>query len=122
MPERRAARVAHLVQMELAGLLLRAAKDPRLHQVTVTGVRMTPDLRIAHVYVRTLGVPDTRVDALRALARAAPFLRGEIGRALGLRVTPALRFEYDTTPDTAQRLEDLLRRGTDDDDQGEDER
>ena len=41
------------------------------------------------------------------------FLRGEVGRALGLRVSPELRFEYDTTPDTARRVDDLLRAGTD---------
>jgi ribosome-binding factor A len=112
MAERRPARVAHLVQSELASLLLRNAKDPRLQHVTVTGVRMTPDLRVAHVYFRTLGAGDPAGDTQRALERAAHYLRGEIGRHLGLRVTPELRFAYDTTPDTAQRLEDLLR-GTD---------
>jgi ribosome-binding factor A len=116
MAERRPARVAHLVQSELASLLLRDAKDPRLQQVTVTAVRMTPDLRVAHIFFRTLGAGDADGGTRRALERAAPFLRGEIGRSLGLRLTPELRFEYDTTPDTAQRLEDLLRgrRGPDD--------
>jgi ribosome-binding factor A len=53
---------------------------------------------------------------MKALARAAHFLRGEVGRALGLRVTPELRFEYDTVPDTARRLDDLLRRAARDED------
>ena len=117
MGERRPERVAHLVQAELAALLLRAG-DPRLREVTITGVRMSPDLRLARVYVRTLGDAAGRPAMLRGLARAAHFLRGEVGRALGLRVTPELRFEYDTTPDTARRLEELLRtgnRGTDED-------
>ena len=112
MAERRPARVAHLVQSELAALLLRGAKDPRLHHVTVTAVRMTPDLRVAHVFFRTLGAGDDDGTTQRALERAAHYLRGEIGRNLGLRVTPELRFAYDTTPDTAQRLEDLLRAGS----------
>jgi ribosome-binding factor A len=112
MAERLPARVAHLVQSELAGLLLRDAKDPRLQNVTVTGVRMTPDLRVAHVFFRTLGAGDADGTTRRALERAAHYLRGEIGRSLGLRLTPELRFEYDTTPDTAQRLEDLLRAGS----------
>jgi len=107
MGERRPARVAHLVQAELARLLLREVKDPRLQHVTVTAVRMSSDIRVAHVYVRTLGSGDAAV--LDALRRAAPFLRGEIGRALGLRVTPELRFAYDTVPDDAQRLDELLR-------------
>ena len=112
MSERRPERVSHLVQAELATLLLHAAKDPRLTRVTVTAVRMSPDLRVARVYVRTLGDIDDREGTLRALARAAPFLRGEIGRRLGLRVTPELRFEYDTTLDQASRVEELLRQGT----------
>ncbi len=112
MAERRPERVAHLVQAELAALFLRGTNDPRLHDVTVTGVRMSPDLRVARIFVRTLGGVDARPAAMKALARAAHFLRGEVGRALGLRVTPELRFEYDTTPDTAQRVEDLLRGAT----------
>jgi ribosome-binding factor A len=109
MAERRPARVAHLVQAELARLLLREAKDPRLGDITITAVRMTRDLRVARVYVRVLGETRAPATTLRALEGATPFLRGEIGRALGLRVTPELRFEYDTTPDTAQRVSDLLR-------------
>ena len=105
MAERRPERVAHLVQAELAGLFLHGTNDPRLRDVTITEVRMSPDLRVARVYFRTLGT----ADALRALQRASPFLRREVGRALGLRVTPELRFEYDTIPDTARRLDDLLR-------------
>jgi ribosome-binding factor A len=49
---------------------------------------MTPDLRVARVYVRTLGDPSTRDALLRTLGKASHFLRGEIGRAVGLRVTP----------------------------------
>ena len=108
MGERRPARVAHLIQSELARLLLRDAKDPRLHRVTITAVRMSPDLRVAHVYVRTFAAEE-EAEAVAALRHAAPFLRGEIGRALGLRVTPELRFTYDTVPDQAQRLDELLR-------------
>lgn len=111
MAERRPERVAHLVQSELARLLIREAKDPRLHLVTVTAVKMTPDLRVARVYVRTLEQGADQADLVRALQRAAPFLRGEIGRALGLRLTPELRFEYDALPDTARRLDELLRAG-----------
>ena len=109
MAERRPERVAHLVQSELAHLLIRDVKDPRLRLVTVTAVKMTPDLRVARVYVRTLAAGAEVEPMMRALGRAAHFLRGEVGRALGLRVTPELRFEYDTTPDTARRLDDLLR-------------
>jgi ribosome-binding factor A len=116
MAEHRRDRVAHLLQAELAGLLLREVRDPRLRGVTVTAVRMTADLRLARVYYRTLPVSGSvsGTDAAsgrevgRALAKAAPFLRSTAGKALGLRVTPELRFEYDSLPETAERVESLL--------------
>lgn len=108
MAERRQERVAHLLQAELGQLLLREVRDPRLREVTVTAVRITPDLRVARVYVRTLGDPQAADATLRALGKATPFLRGAVARALGLRVVPELRFEYDTVPDQARRVEELL--------------
>ena len=101
-------RVAHRIQVELATLLLREARDPRLQAVTVTAVRVTPDLRLAHVYFRTLTPQASPGEAQVALRRATPFLRGALGHALAMRVTPELRFEYDTMPDTARRLDALL--------------
>ncbi len=77
---------------------------------------MTADLREARVFFRLMR-DDTDVKTVeRALARATPFLRTAAGRSLGLRVVPLLRFEYDTTPDTARRVDEILRdvRGTDD--------
>jgi ribosome-binding factor A len=76
--------------------------------VTITAVRVTADLRVAHVYFRTLTVEAAPREALKALARALPFLRSGLGRTLGMRVTPELRFEYDTTPDSARRVDALL--------------
>ena len=108
MAEHRRDRVAHLIQAELARLLLREAHDPRLQAVTITAVRVTADLRVAHVYFRTLTVEASPRESERALARATPFLRSGLGRTLGMRVTPELRFEYDTTPDTARRVGALL--------------
>ena len=117
MADHRRERVEHLLRAELARLLLREAKDPRLAAVSVSEVRMTADLRQARVFYRLLGDTGDRAAVERALARAAPFLRTAAGRARGLRVTPALRFEYDSTPDTAARVEALLRTvGRDDED------
>lgn len=108
MAERRPERVAHLVQAELARLFLRGTNDPRLQDVTVSAVRMTPDLRVARVYVHTLGGPETLPATMKALARAAHFLRGEVGRALGLRVTPELRFEYDESVERGDHISRLI--------------
>jgi ribosome-binding factor A len=106
--ERRLERVGHLVQAELARLLQRSVKDPRLAAVTITAVRMTADLRHARVYFRTFSPAAEHAATQRGLERAAPFLRGEVGRALGMRAVPELHFEYDETLETARRLEELL--------------
>src|SRR5436190_16463718 len=109
MADHRRARVEHLLRAELASLLQMEAKDPRLAAVTVSDVRMTADLRQARVFFRLLDDSTDAKTIVRALERATPFLRTSAGRALGLRVTPALTFEYDTTPDTARRVNELLR-------------
>jgi len=106
--EHRRDRVAHLLQVELANLLLREAADPRLRAVAVTGVRVTADLKQARVFVRALTVEADPKPTLAALRRATPFLRGAVGRSLGLRSVPELRFEWDTLPDTARRMDALL--------------
>lgn len=108
MAEHRRDRVGHLLQAELASLLLREARDPRLRGVAITAVRMTADLKLARVYYRTLPGAAAGRDVGRALAKAAPFLRSAAGKALGLRSTPELRFEYDSLPETAERVESLL--------------
>jgi len=115
--DHRRERVEHLLRAELASLLLREAKDPRLAAVSISAVRMTADLRQARVFFRLLGETPDVATAERALARATPFLRTAVGHALGLRVTPALRFEYDTTPDSARRVDELLRGVRRDDDE-----
>jgi len=83
---------------------------------------MTGDLRQARVFFRLLDDTADKKEVARALERATPFLRTSAGRALGLRVTPALTFEYDTTPDTARRVDQLLRTVRDDDEKHEDEK
>jgi len=116
MADHRRARVEHLLRAELAALLVREAKDPRLAGVAISAVRMTPDLRQARVFFRVLADPPDVPETTRALGRATPFLRAAVGRSLGLRVTPELRFEYDTTPDTARRVDELLHGSAGEDD------
>lgn len=116
MADHRRERVEHLLRAELASLLLHEARDPRLAAVTISAVRMTADLREARVFFRLMHDATDVATVERALARATPFLRSAAGRALGLRVTPGLRFEYDTTPDTARRVDEILRDVRRDDD------
>ena len=85
-------------------------RDPVLSglSITVSEVRVSPDLRNATAYVMPLGGGDT-ADVLAALGRAAPFLRGRVGRMVRLKYTPAFRFEADSTFDEASRIDALLR-------------
>ncbi len=94
----------------LAGLFAGTEfRDPELagEHVTVTEVRIGPDLKHAIAFVSRLGRPDTE-KLLPALRRAAPFLRAQVAHALQLKFAPDLSFQPDTALDQAMRIEQLL--------------
>jgi ribosome-binding factor A len=84
-------------------------KDPRIGFVTVTGVTVTPDLRLARVSYTTMGDDRVRRATAAALASARGHLRQVIGHQVRMKVLPDLRFEPDETPASADRIEQLLR-------------
>jgi ribosome-binding factor A len=105
----RVERVADHVRRLLAHAIQEKLRDRRVGFVTVTEVRLTPDLRQATVYI-TLGEGADRDRALAGLRHATPFLRRELAREGALRFTPELVFAYDDAVDRGQRVEDLLQR------------
>lgn len=105
---KRTDRVGDLMRIEIADLLLRKVKDPGIGFVTVTGVRVSPDLRHATVFVSLLDEGRAVAETLAALERAAGFIRGELGRRLRLKYTPELTFTHDTTPRQAAHIEAVL--------------
>jgi ribosome-binding factor A len=105
---RRNERVAEEIREEVAGLIARGLKDPRIGFVTVTRVALTPDLRIAHVNVGVLGDLTQRGKSMAALKQAAGFLRRELGRRIRMRHTPELVFHYDEGLDATDRIAQLL--------------
>ncbi len=109
MSGHRTDRVGALLQAALSEVLLRGVKDPRVGMVTVTGVKLSPDLKHGTVYVATLGDAAAYASTLAGLASARPYLQSQVGRRLGLRFTPELRFEIDPSIEAAALLEDLLR-------------
>jgi ribosome-binding factor A len=109
MAGHRTDRVAALLQSALSELLLRGVKDPRVGMVTITGVKISPDLKHASVYISTLGDDAAHARVLAGLASARTYLPSQVGRRLGLRFTPELRFEVDPSIDAADRVERLLR-------------
>lgn len=111
-PSQRQLRVGEELRHALSRILSRGElRDPELAEanITVTEVRMSPDLKAATVFVVPFadGTPEAVV---AALSRAAPYFRGQLGREVELRYTPQLRFEADRSFDEAARVDALLRR------------
>lgn len=107
MSGHRAERVADQVREILSRLLREELRDPRVGFVTVTDVALSPDLKNARVFVSFLH--GDRETALATLNRAAGFLRRALAREAGLRFTPLLKFEEDTSIDRGFRVDELLR-------------
>ena len=115
-------RVADQLRSELATLLARDVHDPGIGFVTLTRVQVSPDLQIARVFYTALGDDKTRAASRKALERAAPFLRRQIGARLRLKRTPELTFIYDDSIAGQDRIEQILNelnetRGVTDDEQ-----
>jgi len=107
---KRTERVADLIRREMADLLMRKLRDPRLGFVSVTGVEITGDLSSAKIWLSSLDGAEKRKEIVQVLTKAAPFLRHELAPRLGLREVPELRFAYDESIERGARVEDLLRR------------
>src|SRR6185295_15420801 len=101
-------RVADQIRSELASLLSREVQDPGIGFVTLTRVQVSPDLQLARVWYTVLGDDKSRAASARALGRAAPFLRRQIGARLRLKRTPELTFAYDESVAGQDRIEQIL--------------
>jgi ribosome-binding factor A len=101
-------RVADQLRAELASLLAREVHDPGIGFVTLTRVQLTPDLQAARVFYTVLGDQNTRQASGRALERAAPFLRRQVGSRLRLKRAPELTFVYDESIAGQDRIEQIL--------------
>ena len=104
-------RVGELIRHELAGMLSRGdIHDPVVekHMITVPEVRMSPDLRLATIYIMPLGGRDEK-EVLDALERNKKYVRGEISRRVNLKFAPEVRFRLDERFSEAERIEKLLR-------------
>lgn len=101
-------RVGEEIRQELATLLAREVHDPGIGFVTITRVKMSPDLQLARAYYTQLGDDAAKRDTTRALERATPFLRRQIGSRLRLRRVPELRFEFDASVERQDRIERIL--------------
>lgn len=106
----RTQRVAQEMQKEIAIILQREVKDPRIGMVTVSGVEVSRDLAYAKVFVTFLNDndPETTKAALKTLQDAAGFVRSLLGKAMRLRVVPELTFAYDSSLVEGMRMSNLV--------------
>ncbi len=108
----RTTRVNELLRAEISDLILREVKDPRVGEgmVTITEIRVSPDLRHATVFVSHLGTDEERKHALEGLQHAAPFMHRELVHRLKMRAVPELVFRFDPSIERGARLSDLIRK------------
>jgi ribosome-binding factor A len=108
MPSNRALKVADRIREIVAASLEGRVKDPRLGFVTITDVRVTGDLQNASIFYTVLGDDEARSSSAAALKSASGMLRSEVGKTLGLRITPTLEFIPDGLQESASAMNELM--------------
>lgn len=104
----RANRIARQIKEDLSELLLFEVGDPRLAGVFITDVNVDRELAYANIFVSTLEGSVREEEVLEGLNRAKGFLRSQLAQRIQLRAFPNLRFNWDPTPENAERIEKLL--------------
>jgi len=110
MAEARTRRIEAQIHRVLSEVIAREVKDPRVGNVTITGVSLAPDMGVARVFFTPFAARHPSEEVRVGLTHAGGFLRGEVGRRLGLRHAPRLEFVVDDTADRAERLTGLIDR------------
>ena len=104
----RARKLAERIKVLVAEALERAVKDPDLGFVTITDVRVTPDLQHASIYFTVYGTPEEKKLSAEIVEKNRGLIRREVGRGLSIRLTPTIEFIVDEVPEIAAHLNDLL--------------
>jgi len=105
---RRPEQLAEVIREEVSQIVGYELEDPRVQGVVVTDVRVSENLRDASVFVTAEGTDAEKAAAMKALQKAAPYVRRQLGTVLNLRYTPELHFVRDTVEEAAARVEALL--------------
>jgi ribosome-binding factor A len=108
MASTRPSRVGDQLRAEISDLLAREVHDPGIGFLTITQVTVSPDLQVARVYYTTLGDDKARRETARALGRATPVLRRQVGSRLRLKRVPTLEFFFDESIERGDRIERIL--------------
>ena len=106
----RAQRVAAEIQAAVADLLARGAiHDPRIGFITLTGVKVSPDLSVAQIYYSMVGTDAQKAETQAGLTAAKGFVRREVTKRVKLRVSPEVFFSFDSSLDEGDKIERLLK-------------
>jgi ribosome-binding factor A len=108
LPGRRAARVGEQILKEMAFLILEKVKDPRVRNVTLTGIELSNYLKQAKIYYSVMGDQEQIARANEGMESARGFIKREIGLRLKLRYVPEMRFIHDPSLAAGSRMEQLL--------------
>ena len=106
---RRPERVADTLREEISQIVGYELEDPRLTMVTVTDVRLSPNMRDAKVYITVAGDEAEHLEAMSALRHAAPYVRKQLGLSLNLPRVPEIHFVRDRVEEKGERVDELLR-------------
>ena len=108
MASTREQRMKRLLKEELSRIIRKEMNDPRLGLMSITDVELTPDYRVANIYISIYGTPEEQETSMLVLTGASRFLRGELGKQIDLRYTPELRFHIDRSIERGSRVFELL--------------
>jgi len=108
-PYTRADRISGKIQYAISELLSKKMQDPRIEMATVSGVKMTPDLRVAIVYITVFGDKKRIRDAMNGFKNSKGFIKKSIAPKLGLKYMPDLRFVQDDSFDKAAKMDALIK-------------
>ncbi len=108
-PYLRAERISGKIQHAITDLLSKKMQDPRIEMATISGVKLTTDLRVAHVYITVFGDKKRVRDALNGFKNSKGFIKKRIAPKLGLKYMPDLRFYYDDSFDKAAQMDALIK-------------
>lgn len=110
MDAKRLNRAGEAYQHEISNLLLLDTRDPRLADVTISGVKFTPDMKLAKVYFRAAGGKVRESEVIEGFQKAMGFFRRELSSRVKLKFAPELRFYYDDTQEESERIDKLFRK------------
>lgn len=105
---KRADRVAEQIMVEMSDIIFKRVRDPRVHAITITSVKVTDDLRNAKIYFVEMGKDDCSPEIKAGLSKATAFVRRELGKRLQLRCVPEIMFVHDQSFGYGSRIDKLL--------------